>query len=81
MDEHDEAWLDSFKAGADGRIPEDAIIEGFVSVVAWTTPDGESNWALYDVLGWRTSGIVGLLQMAAFHVMAKSTPALGGAEE
>jgi hypothetical protein len=72
MDDQDRAWVASFGR----RIPEDAFVEGFVTVIAYTTPEGDSEWCFYNALPWRTSGTVGLLEMAKQQVVLQSIPAI-----
>lgn len=69
MDESDEIWVNSFIGDGPGMIPEGSVIEGFISIVSWLTPEGEWKWRSYNVMDTRLSNILGLLDMTKFTMM------------
>ena len=66
MDEADQAWVDTFRGKS---IPANAIVEGFVSVIAWMDEDGSRCWRSYTCLDAPLSHTLGLLEMAKFGYM------------
>lgn len=73
LDKVDNEWLSSFQEANGGSIPDDAVVEGFFSIISWVNPDGSLGWRLYNALDRPTSTIVGLLEMAKFDYMRAAT--------
>lgn len=66
MDEVDRLWIGEFLGNS---IPEDAIVEGFISIISWVNPDGSRGWRSYNTLDQPLSSILGLMEMAKFTLM------------
>lgn len=70
-DEADRAWLDSF---IPAKMPDGAIIQGYMLVVSFINPEtGESCWFAHRPMDAPISSCLGLMQMASFDMMIQNT--------
>lgn len=72
MDEMDDVDL----AFQQSLIPEGSVPEGFVAVLSFVGPDGESHWRVYDQLEGSISRTIGLLEMAKLELISRTDTGL-----
>lgn len=68
MDEIDSAFVDSL-------IPDGAAMPELLAIVQWLDEDGDPHWRVYNQTDQRTSGILGLLEMAKHHFLREADAA------
>lgn len=73
MDEADIAWVNQFLECNGGKIPDGSVIDGFISIISWTDPDGNMQWRSYNTLNRPLSMILGLLTMCGHSMMMDNT--------
>lgn len=78
MDQVDKEWLGSFVGKS---IPEDAVIEGFFSIITWINADGERCWRVYNQFDQPVSTTVGILEMAQQQLMRDCVRFAGEGDE
>ena len=70
-DEADRTWLESF---IPGKMPDGAIIQGYMLVVSYIDPEtGQSKWFSHTPMEVSISSCLGLMQMASFDMMIQNT--------
>lgn len=77
-DEADSAWLSEFIGKS---IPDDAVVEGFISLISFVRPDGTLDYRMYNTLNKPTSSVVGLLEMAKYNLMVEASNHNSGDED
>lgn len=77
MDQVDRDWLDSFIGKS---IPQDAVVEGFYSIITWIDPDGERCWRTYNQFDLPVSTLIGVIELAK-HQLIKDCVRFPGGED